>query len=181
MTQRAVSMKQVTESTSLQHKLVTEIKAFKKDKKTCQLATVDENGKPNVSYAPFICTNEGYYILISEMAKHTQNILINHNVSLMIIEDESQVENIYARTRLTFDTDAILVSRETEERAEVIALMELQLGEVVETLVQLTDFHLIHLRPEQGLFIKGFGQAYQVAFNELFKAAPVSEDSLLIG
>jgi len=173
-------MKQIMEDVSLQEKLIAEIKAFKKDKKTCQLATVDENGKPNVSYAPFVCTDEGYYILISEMAQHTQNVLFNHHVSLMIIEDESKAESLYARTRLTFDTNAGLVSRETEEWADVISLMEQQFGETVETLVQLTDFHLIHLKPEQGLFIKGYGQAYHVAFNQLFKVAPVAKDSLLI-
>ncbi|TEW52183.1 pyridoxamine 5'-phosphate oxidase family protein [Psychromonas algicola] len=154
-------------------KLIAEIKKLVESKNTLQLATVDENGKPNASYAPFVSCDDGYYILISEMARHAQNILINPTVSLMVIEDESQADCLHSRKRLTLDATAILISTETERWSEVTKVMIEKLGETVKTLVQLSDFHLIHLQPEQGLYVKGFGKAHHVAFNELFNPVVV--------
>lgn len=151
----------------LQGRLGPEIKEFKAGKKTLQLATVDVNGKPNVSYAPFVSTEDGYYVLISDIARHTQNVLANPSVSLMLIEDESTAKMIYARTRLTFDANAVVVERETKQWLKVIDLMKERLGDTVNGLSQLADFKLIHLQPEQGLFVKGFGKAYQVSSDEL--------------
>jgi len=148
-------------------KLTDEINHFIKHKKTLQLATVDEAGKPNASYAPFVCCNDGYYILISEMARHAQNILINPQLSLMIIEDEAEAESIHTRKRLTVDATARVIDTETARWSEVTQVMLGKLGETVGTLVQLSDFHLIHLQPEQGLYVKGFGKAHHVSLNEL--------------
>ena len=153
---------------SIKNNLVTEVKILLESKNTLQLATVDENGKPNASYAPFVSCDDGYYILISEMARHAQNILINPTVSLMIIEDESQADCLHSRKRLTLDATAILISTETDRWSEATKVMIEKLGETVKTLVQLSDFHLIHLQPEQGLYVKGFGKAHHVAFNDLF-------------
>jgi len=156
------------DKSDVKSKLITEIKTLVKSKNTLQLATVDENGKPNASYAPFVSCDDGYYILISEMARHAQNILINPTVSLMIIEDESQADCLHSRKRLTLDATAILISTETIRWSEVTKVMIEKLGETVKTLVQLSDFHLIHLQPEQGLYVKGFGKAHHVAFKDLF-------------
>ena len=151
----------------LRDQLEPEIRAFMDNKRTLQLATVDANGRPNNSYAPFVYDVDGYYVLISEMARHTQNIFANPAVSLMIIEDELDANNVYARKRLTFDAHAQIVSRETEKWSEIILLMIERLGNTAELLTQLGDFHLIQLKTEQGLFVKGFGQAYQVSSDDL--------------
>ncbi len=45
----------------LQNRLGPEIKEFREACQTLQLATVDANGKPNVSYAPFALLDDGYY------------------------------------------------------------------------------------------------------------------------
>ena len=160
--------KSSSDLTSVKGKLMVEINKLVESKNTLQLATVDENGKPNASYAPFVCCDDGYYILISEMARHAQNILINPTVSLMIIEDESEADSLHSRKRLTLDATAILISTETNRWSEVTKVMIEKLGDTVNTLIQLSDFHLIHLQPEQGLYVKGFGKAHHVAFNDLF-------------
>lgn len=151
----------------LQGRLSPEIRAFKDSRKTLQLATIDANGRPNISYAPFVNDLDGYYVLISEIARHTQNILANPAVSLMMIEDESEAKSLYARTRLTFEANAVVIPRETEKWSEVISFMIERLGETAQGLSQLGDFHLIHLQPEQGLFVKGFGKAYKVSSDDL--------------
>ena len=72
----------------LQGRLGPEIKEFRQERRTLQLATVDADGQPNVSYAPFVQNQEGYFILISEIARHARNLQVNPNVSIMMIEDE---------------------------------------------------------------------------------------------
>lgn len=147
--------------------LEAEILDFINSKKTLQLATVDVKAKPNASYAPFVYFEQGFYVLISELARHTQNILNNPSACLMLIEEESEAKNLYARVRLTFDAEAVIVSRETQQWQDVIELMINRLGNTVQGLSQFTDFHLVKLKVEQGLYVKGFGQAYQVLANDL--------------
>ena len=56
----------------LQGRLEPEIKEFRQQRNTLQLATVGADGRPNVSYAPYVQNQEGYFILISEIARHAQ-------------------------------------------------------------------------------------------------------------
>ncbi|MFA0071451.1 heme utilization protein HutZ, partial [Vibrio breoganii] len=146
----------------LQGRLGPEIKEFRQERRTLQLATVDEEGRPNVSYAPFVQNQEGYFVLISDIARHARNLKANPQVSLMMIEDEESSKQLYARKRLTFDAQASVVERETELWTQVIGQMQERFGEIIDGLSQLQDFSLFKLEAENGLFVKGFGQAYQV-------------------
>lgn len=49
----------------LQNRLQPEIREFRDSCRTLQLATVDGEGNPNASYAPFVLQEDGYYVLIS--------------------------------------------------------------------------------------------------------------------
>ncbi|WP_299015413.1 heme utilization protein HutZ [uncultured Photobacterium sp.] len=151
----------------LQNRLGPEIKEFRESCLTLQLATVDAEGKPNVSYAPFALLDDGYYVLISQLAKHARNLLENPKVSLMMIEDEVASKTIYARKRLTFEANVFVVDRETERWREGVSALQDRFGEIVEGLSSLADFSLFRLEPIHGLFVKGFGQAFQVSGDEL--------------
>ncbi|GAL28070.1 pyridoxamine 5'-phosphate oxidase-related putative heme iron utilization protein [Vibrio variabilis] len=131
------------------------------------MATVDEEGRPNVSYAPFVQNQDGYFVLISQIARHARNLEHNPNVSLMMIEDETESKQLFARKRLTFDAVATVVDRESEQWQQVIAQMKDRFGEIIDGLSQLQDFILFNLKAEHGLFVKGFGQAYQVSGDDL--------------
>ena len=73
----------------LQNRLQPEIREFRDGCRTLQLATVDGEGNPNASYAPFVLQEDGYYVLISEIARHARNLQQVPKVSLMLIEDET--------------------------------------------------------------------------------------------
>ena len=90
----------------LQNRLGPQIQELKAQAKTILLATLDEQGNPNVSYAPFVIHNGKYVVLISEIARHARNLQQVPKVSLMLIEDESLSRQIFARKRLTFDATA---------------------------------------------------------------------------
>ncbi|MEZ8694346.1 heme utilization protein HutZ [Vibrio splendidus] len=160
-------MEQQVKQERLQGRLGPEIKEFRQERRTLQLATVDEEGRPNVSYAPFVQNQEGYFVLISDIARHTRNLKANPQVSLMMIEDEESSKQLYARKRLTFDAQASVVERETELWTQVIGQMQERFGEIIDGLSQLQDFSLFNLKAENGLFVKGFGQAYQVSGDDL--------------
>ncbi|EGR7952095.1 heme utilization protein HutZ [Vibrio vulnificus] len=151
----------------LQGRLEPEIKEFRQERQTLQLATVDADGRPNVSYAPFVQNQEGYFVLISKIARHARNLLENPQVSLMMIEDEEGAKQLFARKRLTFDAVASVIERDTQLWHQVITQMEERFGEIVSGLSQLEDFVLFNLKAERGLFVKGFGQAYQVSGDDL--------------
>ncbi len=160
-------MDQQVKQERLQGRLGREIKEFRQERRTLQLATVDAEGRPNVSYAPYVQNQEGYFVLISKIARHARNLLENPNVSLMMIEDEESSKQLFARKRLTFDAVANVVERDTEMWQQVVGQMKERFGEIIDGLSQLEDFVLFNLKPESGLFVKGFGQAYQVSGDDL--------------
>ncbi|EJU9868001.1 heme utilization protein HutZ [Vibrio vulnificus] len=160
-------MDQQVKQERLQGRLEPEIKEFRQERQTLQLATVDADGRPNVSYAPFVQNQEGYFVLISKIARHARNLLENPQVSLMMIEDEEGAKQLFARKRLTFDAVASVIERDTQLWHQVITQMEERFGEIVSGLSQLEDFVLFNLQAERGLFVKGFGQAYQVSGDDL--------------
>lgn len=157
----------------LKAKLESDLKAFRQQRYTLQLATVDEQGHPNVSYAPFVQNQHGYFVLISELARHTQNLLTTPQVSLMMVEDENTSRQLFARVRLTFDATAKKVERDSNLWLEVISQMEQRHGEIVSGLTQLQDFILFNFLPQKGLFVKGFGQAYPVSAQDMVDAVPL--------
>lgn len=166
MESQTIQAKEVKQE-RLQNRLGPEIQEFRTERKTIQLATVDNDGKPNVSYAPFVVNGDGYFVLISEIARHARNLTVNPQVSLMLIEDEDSSKQLFARKRLTFDAVASIVERDSTQWQQVTAELEQRFGEIVQGLSQLEDFKLFCLKPVQGLFVKGFGQAFQVSGDDL--------------
>ncbi|SEF81251.1 heme utilization protein HutZ [Vibrio hangzhouensis] len=174
-------MNQQVKQERLQGRLGPEIKEFRQNRKTIQLATVDEEGRPNVSYAPFVQNQEGYFVLISQIARHARNLESNPHVSLMMIEDETESKQLFARKRLTFDAVATTVERDSDLWHQIIAQMQERFGEIIDGLSQLQDFILFNLKAERGLFVKGFGQAYQVSGDDLVDFVHLQEGHRKVG
>ena len=154
-------------SDRLNEKLNPEIQAFRDSRQSLQLGTVDPHGKPHTSYAPFAFSERGYYILVSDLAKHGQNLKQSRSVSIMMIEDESEARTVFARRRLSFDTEAVLIERDSEQWAQGIQLLTDRLGEMATDLSQLGDFNLYRLNPVMGRYVKGFAQAFDVTGEDL--------------
>ncbi|NLS13371.1 heme utilization protein HutZ [Vibrio sp. SM6] len=159
----------------LQNRLGPEIQEFRDSRLTLQLATNDDQGKPHTSYAPFAFSEKGYYILVSDIAAHGKNLKTNKAVSIMMIEDEADARSIFARKRLSFDTNAEAVERGTEHWNAAIAVMSDRLGEMIDNLSQLGDFNLYRLNPVMGRYVKGFGQAFDVSGEDLLSVIHLTE------
>lgn len=159
----------------LQNRLGPEIQEFKQQCKTIVLATLDTEGKPNVSYAPFVINNGEYQVIISTIARHARNLLDVPKVSLMLLEDESKSREIYARRRLTFDATARVLTRHSDEWHSAVQALQNRHGKIVENLSKLEDFKVFCFKPTTGLFVKGFGKAFQVTPDELVSFVHLDE------
>ncbi|MCK8044534.1 heme utilization protein HutZ [Shewanella sp. 1CM18E] len=151
----------------LREKLLPEIEAFKAERSTLQLATQDADGVPNASYAPFALADDGFYILVSELARHGTNLKASNSLSVMLLEDEAEAKSVFARKRLTFDATAELVDRDSETFTKGVAALSARFGEMIDNLAGLGDFNLFKLNPHHGLYVKGFGQAFSLSGSEL--------------
>ncbi|MGC4130577.1 MAG: pyridoxamine 5'-phosphate oxidase family protein [Bergeyella sp.] len=129
------------------------------------LATVDAEGNPNSSYAPFAEIDNKFYVLVSFMAKHTKNLAEGRKTSVMLIEDESATKQIYARERLTLETIPSQIERDSEQWNTVMAKLKERHGKILDILGEMTDFILIALSPVKGAYVNGFGSAYFVDEN----------------
>lgn len=160
----------------LQERLLPEVRAFRDSRKTLVMATLDQGANPNVSYAPFALREDGYYVLVSEIARHGQNLQHCKRVSIMLIEDEGEARQIFARKRLTFDALANEITREDSPKwQQGIAALRARQGDIIDNLSQLGDFHLFRFVPEKGLYVKGFGQAFTVSGDELIDFVHLNE------
>jgi len=157
-------------------KTKTEYLNFLKKFRSLQLSTIGKNGRPESSYAPFVVDqNNQFFIYISALARHTKNLLHDSRVGIMFIEPEEQAENIFARKRLTFNCDAEIVVRETQDLMRVMSLFDDIDGELMQTLRMLVDFQLIRLKPNSGLFVKGFGKAYEISGEKMDQLSHVNQ------
>jgi heme utilization protein HutZ len=151
----------------LRERLLPEIDAFKHSRQTLQLATRDSDGIPNASYSPFALTEAGFYILVSDIARHGKNLKDSSQVSVMLLEDESEAKTVFARRRLTFDVTAEAIARDSAEFEAGVNALAQRFGDMPRGLAQLADFNLYRLTPKQGLYVKGFGQAFALSGSEL--------------
>lgn len=118
--------------------------------------------QPEASYAPFIRQGRALYIFVSELACHTSNLLSHAKAGVMLIEDEGQAKNLFARKRITFNCRVEQVATDSAEYPLLLDQMELRLGNTMSLLRSLSDFRLLRLVPVEGRFITGFGKAYEI-------------------
>jgi putative heme iron utilization protein len=133
--------------------------------KSLILGTVNAEGVPNASYAPFVQIDNKFYILVSFMSVHTRNLRDQKVASVMFIDDESETKQIYARTRLTLHTTCAQIERDTTEWNDVIAKLSKRHGKILDTLVTMDDFIMIELTTTKGSYVNGFGSAYFIDEN----------------
>jgi len=136
---------------------------FIKDFQSLSLGTLDENGLPFSSYAPFVHVNHKFYIFISNVAKHAQNLQRIPKASLFFIEDESKTEQIFARKRISLQATSVMVSKEDKTFNTVMDVFKEKFSEdMVTMLMGMQDFNLYEFSTDYGEATFGFGEAYNI-------------------
>jgi hypothetical protein len=142
-------------------KLGDECRELMKKFKTLILATVSSEGMPDASTTPYLLHDGSFFVLVSELAKHTHHLLQQQRCVALFLEDEANTVNVFARKRFTIDCVAEVVPRTAAESATLLDSMAERFGPVLGMLRQLPDFHLIRLRPTNCTYVRGFGQAFR--------------------
>ncbi len=127
---------------------------------TMQIASINKDLTAHSSYAPFVENEHKFYICISQMAKHTQNLSNNKSISIMIIEDESKSANLFARKRITFDMQVKPIERNCLTFNDIMILFREKFGDYADIYENMVDFQLFELTPQTGRAVFGFGEAY---------------------
>lgn len=137
-------------------RLAQEARAFMSGFQSLVLGTVSAHGEPEASYAPFVHrARDGLYVYVSELSRHTGNLKSNGRASALLIADEHESRQMFARTRLTFRCGAAEVERETDRWNSVLDDFEDRFGEVMDMIRPLEDFHLFVLEPKPAFMCAG--------------------------
>jgi len=136
---------------------------FLEDFQSLTISSLDENKLPFSSYAPFVKNEASYYVYISNMAKHTQNLRNNDKCSLFFIEDESKCKNIFARKRVSIQCNAKEINKDCDYEETILEIFEEKFSkEMVQMLRKMNDFYIFEFTPYYGEAVFGFGQAYNL-------------------
>ncbi|GAB6927341.1 hypothetical protein JCM10914A_13240 [Paenibacillus sp. JCM 10914] len=128
--------------------------------KSLILSTIDETGRPFISYAPFVQTQGKFYIYISRIAPHYRHLEEQGLVDVMLIADEVSTSNLFARERARFTCVARNIGEEGYE--EIFELFAETFSTPMMTMLRGLDFSLFELAPSAGRYVAGFGQAYDI-------------------
>ncbi|MFD1136402.1 HugZ family pyridoxamine 5'-phosphate oxidase [Paenibacillus urinalis] len=128
--------------------------------RSLMISTIDQNGDPSISYAPFVQYEGKIYIYISKIAKHYDHLERQSKADIMFIEDEMDTANLFARQRVRFQCQALNVGNEGHE--EVFAAFAARFPEKMIQMLRSLDFSLFELTPGEGRYVAGFGQAYDI-------------------
>ena len=137
------------------------------------LSTITIDGKPNGSYAPFILDDSGdFYIFVSQLASHTQDLLSNPQVSILLAEDEQNARQIFARRRASYYCQSKMIDKEDAHYETLLDLFEARFENIIKLLRTLPDFMLFKLEVQSGSFVQGFGKAYEITKEGLIHNHP---------
>lgn len=139
------------------------------------IASLDEGGCPFNSYAPFVFDGQYYYVFISDIARHAQNLRRDGRASLLFIEDENGAENLFARQRVCLQCDVDVVERTSTDFDSLMERFKEKFdAQMIGMLLRMRDFNLYRFRPIGGEATFGFGEAYTLGGEHMQTLIPRS-------
>lgn len=146
---------------------------FPEQVQSLMLSTVTPQGQPQASYAPFVVDGDRqFYIFVSGLSSHTENLRQCPQAGILLIQDESQANQIFARQRLMYDCEVTLIERHDPQWTPYGDRFKLRFGAIIDMLRQLPDFQIFRLTPRSGRFVMGFGAAYEVDPHDVERLVP---------
>ena len=158
--------KSVGSDTSSSDDPAASLAELRASRQTVQLATLDQLGTPHCGYAPFVfdgVSGDGAFVIFtSRLSLHTRDLLATPRASVMLIADESESVEIFARTRASYECRVEVIDQNAPRYAELLDALQARQGKMIGLLKTLPDFVLFRLVPERGQFVMGFGKAYRL-------------------
>ncbi|RAP73443.1 HugZ family protein [Paenibacillus montanisoli] len=133
---------------------------FIESRKSLVISTLDAEGTPFISYAPFVKVNGKLYIYISRISDHYRFVENNERIHVMMINDESATPNAFARERARWACTSENLGN--EGYGAIYAAFDAKFGDKMMGMLRGLDFSLFELTPSAGRYVVGFGQAFDV-------------------
>jgi len=137
--------------------------ALKERVSSVHMATIGDDGLPHTGCVPCLWIDNGLHIFVSRLSVHTRDLLNNPAVSGMLVEDEQDNRQPFARVRLRYQCIAEVIEPDDDRYEERLEAFEAKHGKTVQLLRQLPDFVLFNLVPNDAIFVMGFGKAYRLS------------------
>jgi putative heme iron utilization protein len=154
--------------------LATEARQFLRSTNSAMLSTMSVKfaGYPFCSVAPFVLDHSGQpVILISTIAEHTQNILANPKLSLLVFAGN---EDLQASARLTLIGQALPIAKDDADlRARYLRYLP-----QASSYFAMHDFSFYRIAVLQARYIAGFGKMGWVSQEEISGAALATSSAL---
>ncbi|WP_438349286.1 HugZ family protein [Paenibacillus sp. FA6] len=133
---------------------------FIENRKNLILSLIDDEGKPFISYAPFVKKDGKFYIYISQIADHYRYMENNKYVDVLLIGDESTTNNKFATERVRWSCTSMNIGNEGHE--DIFELFNTDHSSKMMDLLRGLDFSLFEMTPLQGRYVVGFGMAFDL-------------------
>lgn len=145
------------------------LRALLQDRSVAALGTLADN-EPFVSMVPFAVSADGQCLIVhvSRLAAHTQNMLQNERVSVLVMEHEGPSKAAQALARVTIQGVARVAQPDDAEYTNWRAAY-LERFPSSAPMFDFGDFHLFLIEVTSARLVAGFAQATTVSAEEFSK------------
>jgi putative heme iron utilization protein len=142
-----------------------------RSKQTAALGTL-KDGAPLVSMVLYCAAPDfsAFHIHISRLAFHTQCLLKDPRVSLMIGEMDSGAADPQNQPRVSIQGEAIEIPKLTNEY-EIAKTGYLKKFPLAAAAFDLADFSLYGIAPRTARYVAGFGKIFNLGLNDFIAAS----------
>jgi putative heme iron utilization protein len=154
-----------------EHSLTRALRELLRARRTAALGTLDAEGGVFVSLVPFAIDSQAQELVlhVSGLAAHTDNMMRQPQVSLLVSAAESVGEPVHALPRVTLEALAVIAESGSEAAAQAKANYLRRFPEA-EPMTKLGDFRFVRLQLQSARQVAGFGAARSLAADELRRA-----------
>ena len=129
-----------------------------------EISVLGTNGKDNFPFLSKIIPmykNNKLYLLISDLSEHTQNIALNHNVSIYFsLKELNKTKSNNPRLTINGIIKKHVLKKENKEFIDLLnTYQKIETGSKMWGMFN--DFNFYSLIPKRALYIEGFGKAFQ--------------------
>ena len=129
-----------------------------------EISVLGTNGKDNFPFLSKIIPmykNNKLYLLISDLSEHTQNIALNHNVSIYFsLKELNKTKSNNPRLTINGIIKKHVLKKKDKEFIDLLnTYQKIEKGSKMWGMF--TDFNFYSLIPKRAIYIEGFGKAYQ--------------------
>ena len=138
-------------------------------RKIAALGTLHQ-GAPFVSMVPYaVAKNSNFILHVSRLAAHTQDMLVNPDVSLLIAESETSQKMAQELARVTVQGQAQKLDGDSQKHNEARDVYLARFPDAA-SLFEFSDFNIFIVKPISVRLIAGFGRAVTITGDDFATA-----------